>query len=969
MSLGVASARVRARRVVVTVVVAAALSMAGGLSLRVLASATLGVFAPGVEGEIWQQLLPAFGQPLDASCTNSGTGTVCGANNSPPPLGEVLYPIGVATDGGNIFITDQFNNRIQEFAADGTPVALTVAIGKGLAGDGPQLLNQPEGLAIDAAHKLITGDSLNGRVAVFNADGSFAFELRDIDSSVPFTIPTGVAVSPGTTLTNRTHAQDPTDTKRFVVTDKYNSYVYIYDSDLHPVGATGRIGTGLGTSADGDFSSPTGAAIDGQGHIYIADLDNSRVNIYDLNGVYLGKFGTPPATGALPPDALQSPYAVTIDPSPLHNGRVIVSDTGNQRLSFYTVVFAPLTNPTPPAVTYLFSIDAGGTLNGYPRGLAVDISSDPLGKLLVADTVNNRIQRFQVPDLAVVQITTNGLTNTGTFGVVVPVGKPDVLGVTPLVVPTNATLVGQPIPQPPAPNTPTQDISAGQIVNYAFNYAPTGLGQVSFVITATGNGTATTSPPVTATATVPCTTCATTIQILNAPVTVPPVVATPTNTWYTRSVAVRITATSTSATGLSKIGYKFVSGPELAVQPGIHFSPPLNGAARGTFDVIFTEERRSQLEYWAVNTDGTEQSPHGTITVGLDLSAPNVTFFFPPPNAAGWWNAALSVPVSFSDSVSGATLVSGGPLPLQFAAEGRALSRTVIVRDGAGHTTTAVSNDVNLNGLPVNIDMTPPTLTAPAAITLAPTSPAGATLAAGQFQATARDPNLTSGAAGSGVNHITNPTTGAAGTIFPLGTTTWSFVATDNAGNQSAAKTSTVTVQVAAAPPTISVSVNPALLWPPNHKLVTVTATITASDPSGKAPTIALESITSSERDNGLGDGDIADDIQGETLHTDDRVFKLRAERSGRGPGRIYTIKYSATGPTGLKSTATAFVIVPHDMGDGDDHDGDDCHGQAGHGHHDGDGCDEGHHGHFDGDNCQGRDGYHHTGDGDKRKG
>jgi hypothetical protein len=105
-------------------------------------------------------------------------------------------------------------------------------------------------------------------------------------------------------------------------------------------------------------------------------------------------------------------------------------------------------------------------------------------------------------------------------------------------------------------------------------------------------------------------------------------------------------------------------------------------------------------------------------------------------------------------------------------------------------------------------------------------------------------------------------------------------------------------------------------------------------------------------------------------LHTDDRVFKLRAERSGRGPGRIYTIKYSATGPTGLKSTATALVVVPHDMGDdGEDHNGDDCHGEAGHGHHDGDGCDEGHHGHFDGDNCQGRDGYHHTGDGDKRKG
>lgn len=107
--------------------------------------------------------------------------------------------------------------------------------------------------------------------------------------------------------------------------------------------------------------------------------------------------------------------------------------------------------------------------------------------------------------------------------------------------------------------------------------------------------------------------------------------------------------------------------------------------------------------------------------------------------------------------------------------------------------------------------------------------------------------------------------------------------------------------------PTLEVKLSHESLWPANHRYVDVTATITASDDSGVEPTVELVSVVSDEPDDGEDDGSTVDDV----VVVDDTTFRLRAERSGSGDGRTYTVTYRATDGAGNETTTTATVEVP----------------------------------------------------------
>jgi hypothetical protein len=198
------------------------------------------------------------------------------------------------------------------------------------------------------------------------------------------------------------------------------------------------------------------------------------------------------------------------------------------------------------------------------------------------------------------------------------------------------------------------------------------------------------------------------------------------------------------------------------------------------------------------------------------------------------------------------------------------------------------------------VDTTPPAIAAPADVTAECVSPLGTPVALGT-------PVV------SDVCDDAVAVSNDAPALFPLGVTTVLWTATDNFDN-SASDGQLVTV-VDTTPPTITVTLSRTVLWPPNHKLVAIRATITSQDTCDAAPQIRLVSITSDEPDNGTGDGNTEGDVAGAEFGTDDREFQLRAERAGSGDGRVYTITYEARDASGNATTQTATVTVPHDQG------------------------------------------------------
>jgi hypothetical protein len=154
----------------------------------------------------------------------------------------------------------------------------------------------------------------------------------------------------------------------------------------------------------------------------------------------------------------------------------------------------------------------------------------------------------------------------------------------------------------------------------------------------------------------------------------------------------------------------------------------------------------------------------------------------------------------------------------------------------------------------------------------------------------------------------------APGSWFPVGTTTVTCTATDDAGN-AFDETLDVTV-VDVDPPVITGITSPIRLWPPNHKYTTLAVTDFVHSVADNCSDLSLDSVvitsvTSSEPDDvrGRGDGRTKNDF---VIAQDGKSVKLRKERQGGGDGRIYTVFVEAADPSGNAITESFEVHVPH---------------------------------------------------------
>ena len=160
-------------------------------------------------------------------------------------------------------------------------------------------------------------------------------------------------------------------------------------------------------------------------------------------------------------------------------------------------------------------------------------------------------------------------------------------------------------------------------------------------------------------------------------------------------------------------------------------------------------------------------------------------------------------------------------------------------------------------------------------------------------------------AAGTSTNVTSMPFDG----LFQFGTNIVSISVSDGFGPPVTCST-TVAVIDTLPPVFTSASVSTNLLWPPNHKLIPVQVTATATDICG-AVTTKIKSITSNQSPNAKGSGHTSNDWK----ITGDLTAELRAERTGKDKGgRIYTITVEATDEAGNTAHTNLLVTVPHDQ-------------------------------------------------------
>jgi len=109
--------------------------------------------------------------------------------------------------------------------------------------------------------------------------------------------------------------------------------------------------------------------------------------------------------------------------------------------------------------------------------------------------------------------------------------------------------------------------------------------------------------------------------------------------------------------------------------------------------------------------------------------------------------------------------------------------------------------------------------------------------------------------------------------------------------------------------PDITASLATALLWPPNHDLVNVGSSVSATDNGGGAVALAY-AVYSDEDDLTPADGEQSPDAKDIAPST----LRLRAERNALSDGRVYLVVVTATDGSSNTSHQCLTAVVPKNL-------------------------------------------------------
>ncbi|MDH3766748.1 MAG: caspase family protein, partial [Nitrosopumilus sp.] len=131
---------------------------------------------------------------------------------------------------------------------------------------------------------------------------------------------------------------------------------------------------GSESTDDGQFDNPSDIAVDSSGNVYVADIENNRIQKFDSNGVFITKWDSK-GTGD---GQFSAPSGIAVDSS----GNVYVADSRNNRIQKF--------DSNGVFITKWGNVGTDDGQFDKPSGIAVDSS----GNVYVNDLWDNRIQKF-----------------------------------------------------------------------------------------------------------------------------------------------------------------------------------------------------------------------------------------------------------------------------------------------------------------------------------------------------------------------------------------------------------------------------------------------------------------------------------------------------------------------------------------------------------------------------------------------
>jgi sugar lactone lactonase YvrE len=214
--------------------------------------------------------------------TYAGTTGVQGSMDGPAATATFKVPQGMAMDAsGNIYVADMYNNKIRKISSNGFVSTLA---GSGLAGDVDGIgtaasFNSPSGVAIDINGNVYVADYWNHKIRMITPGGKVTtFAGSGVEGSedkkgklASFIYPQGIAIDKDGNL----YVTDSNIQKVRKITP---------DSVVSTYAGTGVLGYTNGSSANATFNGPIGLTIDADGNVYVSESGNNAIRKITKNG-------------------------------------------------------------------------------------------------------------------------------------------------------------------------------------------------------------------------------------------------------------------------------------------------------------------------------------------------------------------------------------------------------------------------------------------------------------------------------------------------------------------------------------------------------------------------------------------------------------------------------------------------------------------------------------------------------------